>query len=189
VAVKATTVVTLAQAREWCLQDASDDTRDAILSLCADAASERLERETGRVFKRRTLTETVSADGVGRVLYLRRFPVVSVASVTIDGQLAAASSYAVDADAGRIFTADGAAFPGGVQNVVIVYDAGYDAASLPSDVVELALQLTARLFKMRSRGGSSFEQVSVGGNSFAVRDNLPTDMTRAIERLRDKRFG
>jgi hypothetical protein len=190
VAVKATTIVTLAQAREWCLQDAADASRDVWISLAADAASERLERETSRVFKRRTLTERADGDGVATVLYLRRFPVLAVSSLTVDGQLVDPTDrYVVDGAAGRVLLTRGAVFPAGVQNLVTVYDAGYEDADLPSDAVELALQLTARLFKMRTKGGSSFEQVTVGGNSFAVRDQLPTDMVKAMARMRDTRFG
>lgn len=188
-AVKPTTIVSLPLAREWCIQDATNTTRDASISLAADAASERIERDTSRVFKRRTLTETHSGDGVASTIYTNRFPILSVASITVDGIALDATFYVVDGARGRIRLLDGRRFSSGVENIALDYDAGYEDADLPSDVVELALQLTARIFKMRSKGGSTFETVNVGPNSFTVRDNLPSDFVKAIERLRDKRFG
>lgn len=188
-AVKPTTIVTLAQAREWCLQDAADGSRDAVVELAADAASERIERETSRVFKARTLTETYNADGTASVLYLRRFPVRLVLSLTINGATVTDDRFVLDGADGRLFLTSGGPFPRGVQHISVMYEAGYEDEDLPSDVVEMALQLTARLFKMRTKGGSMFQQVTIGGNSFAVRDELPKDMVKALERLRDKRFG
>ncbi len=58
-------------------------------------ASQAVEDYCGRRFARATLTEKVASKG-GQVLVLERYPVVSVTSVTYDGQEVGATEYACD---------------------------------------------------------------------------------------------
>jgi hypothetical protein len=186
--VKSTTLITLAQARAWVLNDAAEASADDVLVVCANAASERLERWTSRVYKSRAVSETFDGDGFASIQYLSRFPVISLTSFTIDAVTVDASRYALDALRGRLLLKDGA-FPSGVQNVAAGYTAGYADADLPVDAIEIALELCKRLYRLKTSGGGVFQQVNVGNSSFIVRDRIPDDMRDAINRLRDTRFG
>lgn len=186
--VKATTLVTLAQARLWCHGDAAETSSDALVALCADAASERLERWTSRVFKSRSRTELHVSDGGVGVCYLQRFPIVSVASLTVDDTAIAADRYTVDGARGRLLLPAGSLFSGG-SRIAVTYTAGYADADLPSDAIEIALELTKRYFRLKQSGGGVFQQVTVGNSSFIVRDRVPDDLRLAVEQLADKRFG
>lgn len=187
-AVKATTLVTIEQVRDWVLNDLADSSKDLVLTLIADAASERLERDTARIFRSRAVTDRHIGDGAGSVLYLKRYPIISITSFTTDGVAVDATRYYVDAERGRIVLKNGAVF-GDNADLAITYTAGYAAADLPSDAVEVCLHLCKRAYQLKTKGGQSFQSVSMGGHSFMMRDTLPSDIVKAIEKLSDKRFG
>lgn len=189
-ALKATTLVTIEQARQWVHSDPDASGEDTMLEICADAASERLERRTSRVFRLRTVSETHSGDGFGSVLYLSRFPIVSLTSLTVDGQALTADRYVVDHARGRVLLTGGGRFPAGAENVTVVYQAGYADEDLPSDAIELCLELTKRLYHLKTKGGQSFEVVTMGdGRSAVMRDDIPRDLRDAVDALKDTRFG
>lgn len=186
-AVKPTTIVTIEQARDWVLDDPADTARDSLLELLANAASERLERDTSRIFKSRACTDTARGQRGASALYLRFFPVISVASFAIDGVAVDSTFYQLDAQRGRLLMLNGRTLSDG--EITVTYTAGYADADLPSDAVELALSLTKRLYHLKTKGGQSFETASIGGHSFVIRDSLPKDWQESVKHLSDKRFG
>jgi len=187
--VKATTLVTIQQAREWVLNDAADASKDALLVLLADAASARLERETARVYRSRVVTgERSIGDGCASVLYLNRFPIISISAFTLDDVTVDSTHYYTDGPRGRIVFKNGYVLTDGGE-VVVSYTAGYANNDLPDDAVELCLHLVKRAYQLKTKGGQSFESVNLGGHSFMMRDSLPADLKKAIAELKDKRFG
>ncbi len=189
-ALRPNTILAIADARTWCHGDPADASADAKVEQSADSASERLETWTSRVYRARDLDEYYDGDGWSTVLYLRRFPVISVTTFTIDDAAVDATRYVLDRVQGRILLKLGFKYPNGQQNVHVVYRAGYETdAELPADALELARELCKRFYRLRTQGGGVFQTVNVGNSSFIVRDELPRDLKLAIEQLSDKRFG
>jgi hypothetical protein len=190
VALRSTTLLTLADARAWCHGDATESGRDAFVEQAADSASERFERMTSRIFRARNLDEYHDGDYFQPVIYLKRFPVISVTSFTIDGVEVASTAYAVDRPDGRIVLQPGYRLTAGAQNVRVQYRAGYETdAEIPADALECVREMTKRFYRLRTQGGGVFQTVNVGNSSFIVRDELPKDLVAAINQLGDKRFG
>lgn len=79
-----------------------------------------------------------------RVL-LRRRPIVGVVAVTNNGEAVAATSYRIDADAGMLVRIDDEFWAPGESAVQVHYGAGYDATTLPDDLVEAATQIAASM--------------------------------------------
>lgn len=91
------------------------DTDDLILEEMIDRASSAISKETRRVFGRETVTETLDGTGT-RLLGLTRTPIVSITSITEDGETVAGSEYSVeDADAGAVYRANGWGRSGGLR--------------------------------------------------------------------------
>lgn len=148
-----------------------DDTGDdADLLAKIAAAIDYVEAQTGRALVTRTVRE--SGQGwpeSGRAL-LAVSPVISVSSVTVDGQALAASAY--------FLAGDTLVIPGGVDaasKVVVEYLAGYGAspASAPADLRQAVLMVAAHW--LRSREG-----VTVEGDQ--VLTELPHSVTAILAR-------
>lgn len=100
----------------------SDEELRALITV-AQAAGEAY---TGRVFGRRTVTQTAS--GGRNAIALTSLPVLSVTAVTEDGNPLAADEYVTDLIAGVIYRADGGTWNhADPLTVAVTYVAGYTA--------------------------------------------------------------
>lgn len=107
-----------------------------------DQASEMISAYCRRVFPVQTYRETLRArSGLG-VIMLRRYPVVSIASIVENGETLAAADYELFAPIGSILRLDADAetrWPAG--KIVIQYQAGY--AEIPAPVRAACLSLAS----------------------------------------------
>lgn len=117
---------------------------------------------------------------------LSRLPVVSgsVAAVTDDGGLVAATDYYVDNEAGEVrLTGAGSYFTQGRQKVVVTYQAGY--ASVPGDLQLCGDAIGAWAFNQLPRAG--FESEKAGDYSVdvvpAAASMAETDLPPIVRRL------
>lgn len=182
-ALRATTIVTIEQARSWVHGNTTEASDDATLEVCTDAASEDLEQRTGRKFKSTTITGEIGNGRGTRVHYLRYAPVTSITSITVDG--VAPASYTLDGLQGRVVLPTTAVFPYGAL-ILVTYVCGY--GTIPAQAIEACLELTKRNYHLKTKGGQSFETVNVGGSTMVVRDRLPDDLMKKIAALKDTRW-
>lgn len=113
---------------------------DATISALIPRAEAAVLAHLSRVIEQGAVTETRDGTG-GMMLLLREWPVVSVATVKVDGQtipLAAALGQAGWAIAERTLILNGYRFTRGMRNVQIVYTAGYSAT--PGDIEQAVIE-------------------------------------------------
>lgn len=106
-----------------------DTSRDNLLGYKIAEATSDIEAHLGRVLCRAGLTQTMWGDpGCAEYLILDRYPVASIASVTIDDVAVASSEYRLDAKTGLLYRLDASGYPSvwtWCKSAVIVFTAGY----------------------------------------------------------------
>lgn len=118
-------------------------------------------------------------------LVLKNFPITSVESLTINGTPVPAivnpydNGYRFDADAIYLVGQKFPRFP--PKCIVVSYHAGYN--TIPGDIEDAAIRLTALRFKERSRIGMSTEGMAGQATSY-TRYDMPADITRALNPYR-----
>jgi Phage QLRG family, putative DNA packaging. len=132
--------------------DTTDDEelRGLILSACA------VVEDIVGVVAARTFTETAS--GGDRYVALERSPVISVTSVTVDGQVVDPGAYTVS-PSGLLAYRSGA-WPDGFRNVEVVYIAGRDVP--PANVVDATKELIR--INWRPQQGGNYSAFDGGGS-------------------------
>lgn len=148
--------------KPWLGLTATDVAHDAMLEQRANAVTEELERETGRIYVSRSITER--PDGLGRaVLALRGYPNVSIAAFTRDGEAVSSDDYVLDADAGLIWRKAGA-WDSAVGLYSVTYTAGYARASLPALVLQVGVDLLRARYLTWGNNADVFSyQAQAGG--------------------------
>lgn len=142
-------------------------TQDALITTLIGNASAFIERFCGRIFEQATYTETRNGNNASAI-FCRQTPIISVTSVTIDGiavpEAPDATSYGFVYDDHIVYLRGDApmrlpgvpssrgyprSFCRGVQNVVLVYEAGY--ATIPADLNQACVELIASKLAKRER--------------------------------------
>ena len=144
----------------------------------ADAATALIERYCDRVFAEQGYEERLPGNGTA-VLRLSAFPVISVASVKVNGE--DEEEYTLDAVRGWLYTKEGVwrdsftmariieltpvfrANP--TPNIVVEYRAGY--AEIPVDLQRAALMLAQTIHKQQHVNGALSSE-SIGDWSYSV---------------------
>jgi hypothetical protein len=160
----------------------ADDVADAYPELAgkADLAavisriSAAVETYCGRVFAQDSLAETHDGKNLPR-LWLRRPPIDSVTSVTINGEAldnTNSDAWGFNAETGELWRGQGrddlryaTTFPAGRQNVVVEYTGGY--AAVPGDVVEATLLAIKALYDRRAASGT-YSSEKIGDYSYTL---------------------
>jgi len=92
-------------------------------------------------------------------LALKNLPVTSIAALTDDGTLIAATDYYVEEKTGYVRLKDsGSFFTEGIQKAVITYTGGN--ASTPSDVIRAATMIAAAMFNAEGHAGFDTEKTA-----------------------------
>lgn len=149
--------------KPWLNFSAADVQHDAMLEVRANAVTEEIERETGRIYVSRSVAETL--DGPGHaLLWLRGYPVTAIGSLTVDGVAVSSDDYVLDADGGCLKRKSGN-WAKGIGNVAITYTAGYARAALPASVLTLGVELLRARYLAWSSNGDAFQSVQMGGTT------------------------
>jgi hypothetical protein len=163
---------------------------DTLLTRLISAWSARFRALTDRDISQQTYTETRDGSG-GRVagawgagggatrLLLRNYPVSSVTSVTVDGD--AIPKIVNAGDSGWVLKGDvvelvGYRFTPGIQNVVVVYVAGFETT--PLDVEQAVIEMVIWNYKARDRMGQNSK--SVGGEVISFSSKPWPDSAQAV---------
>jgi hypothetical protein len=181
----ATQLATLSQLKQF-IGNVPDPTDDELLTRLLDASAELIERSCSRVFGATIFSETRDGNGLDFMVFSNR-PVVSVGSLTINGQTVPQSAnYAsggwVLASAWKIALRGSYRFHEGIQNVSVIYTAGY--ATIPPDLTQACCLVAALAYKERDRMG--IDSKSVGGENISfTKDDLPPSVQAVIHNYRN----
>ena len=174
---------------------------DLFLAALISRASALCEKYCDRVLGQATYTDEEYDGRDSDSIWLKQYPVASVANVKIDGSLLAASDYVLYKDQGRIRKKSGN-FAGsnidsagvlsdarapGVRNVTVTYTAGY--ATIPLDLEQAVIELVKRKYQHRQKGDENIVSRTLPGGesvSYSVADLLPeTKMVLDMYRRRE----
>jgi hypothetical protein len=151
---------------------ATDTTRDTLLQLLAQAANKSILDVFGLTSSEITsYTDYVEVDDdTTPVLFTRRWPVVSVTSITEAGAVLAASEYRVRDDGEIKLRGSGRFWACGRDSVQIVYTAGWSI--VPDDLVWAATLIAVHAFNTAPKAGLQSERIGqyayeLGGASVA----------------------
>jgi hypothetical protein len=141
----------------------ADTSRDAELTLYVDYANAMLYDAFGGITDSAvtTYTDAISIDDSQQnSLWVRRYPLVSVTSLTQNGNVLASSAYSYT-DLGCIRMKDGLMyFPFGTTTVSVTYTAGFAAGTPALGELKIAcLTLAAYAVNVASRAGISSEKI------------------------------
>lgn len=145
--------------------------RGELLAAIGSSVQAAIEARTGRTFEAKDYTETYDGNG-RRTLFLRWDPIVSVTTVTVDSDVW--TDYAVRD--GSVTLKYGALFPCGVDNVEVVYRAGYETP--PEALVQAGVYWSAEIFKDRDRIGIS--SIGAGGQTSSYVRDVPPFVEKLI---------
>jgi hypothetical protein len=157
---------------------------DAVLSALITNASAFIESYCNRVFALSSYTESYNGTGGDR-LYSWRAPIVSVASLSVDGIAIQAAPNTQSP--GFVFDDDliylrGARFCKGVQNVTVSYTAGF--AAIPADVNQACIELVALKYAKRDRIDKSSETLGTQQTQAYAMADMPAQVKTALNNYR-----
>lgn len=192
---KATTLFSLDAIKAWVKITASDNDTDQILVQMADGVSEFVESRTGRIYVTRSIVEVRDGNDCS-TLYLRKYPVVSVASVTVQRstllpvETIPVGAWRVASERGAVWLLDSmliSIFTRGFQNVTVTYQAGYgaqDAVTLPQDIVEAAKEIVKLVWMEFGGNAIASSTMTFGATSITIRPDWPKQIKDTLANWR-----
>jgi uncharacterized phiE125 gp8 family phage protein len=161
----------------------SGATDDPVIESAIKSASVLISSIINRDIETQQYTATYDGSGNVRQV-LSFFPVTAISSLTVNGVAKAAatsfgsSGYRFD-DYSVILNNE--VFPKGIQNVTVVYTAGY--ASVPADLKQACVDLAAEVYRRRNRVGETSKAIAGGTTSYSVAD-IPPHVRTVINQYR-----
>lgn len=191
---------TLADLRIRLSFEAGDTTDDQMLYSIMRGVAARFDRFCNRTLIRNTSDATEYYNGDVRRLYLQRYPVISITSVTeaLDWDWTSATALTADDDY-HLVSAAGAlhrvatTWLSGVDSVRVIYQGGYAPAgailatgetALPIDIVEAALMQCMCNYKRRDDIGLSSASAMGGSISKFSSSELLPDVKDILQKYR-----
>jgi len=165
----------------------SNDNDQAILAELITACSEDIREEANRTFDVESYDEFYSgAGGNQRQLWTRQWPLVSVASLAIDGESIPQSPDGIQA--GYVFQAGGGKivlrhhhFRRGIDNIELQYSAGY--ATVPPDLNQACIKLV--MFRFKSDAWTGMKSKAMAGETTTFdTSHMPSDVLRVVQRYK-----
>jgi hypothetical protein len=152
-------LTTLPNVRAWL--NVSGNTDDALLSRLITSVSAATISYLSRGILTAIYTQTFNGNGRDRWTF-SQYPVTAVSSVSVNGStISAASSSTASGfvfDETTLYLRGGYRFCQGVQNVTVVYTAGY--AIVPTDVEQACIDWISLLYKSKSRIGEQSKVIA-----------------------------
>lgn len=161
-------------------------TDDTLIQRLVDAASRLVCDYVGTTFPTTPQSVTETRNGTGGVAFpLRSWPVLSVVSVTVDGQAIPPAPDSISPgwvwDGRRVVFLRGYAFNRGVQNCAVSLTWGWTA--IPEQATEAAVELAAWWYKRKDRP-DEVAKVLAGQNITYSQKAVPPSVQMILDQLR-----
>jgi hypothetical protein len=138
----------------------TDSANDTLLGNIIQRGSDAIARFCNMVFAQRTVQETLPGPG-GQLLKLKFSPVVTLTSITLDGETVDPDTYTLtEPEAGIVFCESYWAYTGHKYGYTATYTHGYNLPemdgtdTLPHDIQQAALELCKGMWLARQRDPS-----------------------------------
>lgn len=184
--VHSSTIVTLNDMKSFLGIPSTQTGKDTLLENLLDSYNDMIEDYLGVTCINSSYTEVYDGDGAD-TLFVKHYPIVSVTSLSIDGDIISSSDYKIYSKEGYIRYTEGV-FTKDFKNVSIIYTAGYGAsANDVSNVLKLALKTwVARVFKAEIVDFSQrFDESSLAHIKSQM---MPWDVKQMLEPYRCRRW-
>ncbi len=163
---------------------------DALIDAIIKRASDVIARHCRRVFAKETIEETFRPDQCHGELILSRYPVVSITSISENGNALVADDYELDKDKGFITRLHGSRpCYWSTWKTVVTYVAGYELpAKAPPALAQACIQLVKSYYVGADRD-PMLRSESVGDVSSAsfFDGDLPPDVRGLLTQFRNIR--
>ena len=155
---------------------------DSLLQRIISGASEWIRQETSRDFEAGNMTEVRSGTG-GRIMFVKRPPIISVSSVYVNGNSISVKSSNVANylnSEGYSFTGDhislfGFIFTRGLDNVQLTYMGGYN--SVPYDIEQACIETVGITYRELDHLG--FKSKTLSGETITFSEASLTERSKA----------
>jgi hypothetical protein len=180
------TLATLAQLKTHLNWKASDTTNDAKLTMFLNAGSAWVESYCERKFESASYTERSNGNAT-TMLTPRNWPITAVTELRISSDrdwasgLVPSTDYAITSDEMNIQYFNGL-FPIGLDNVRIIYTAGY--STIPNDLVMANLWASEWFYLHNNRGDSGRTTASKMGESVGILAEIPMMIKQMLQPYR-----
>lgn len=164
----------------------SGTTYDTLLSQYITAESLKIQNYCGGVLVSEVLSEQFRLTEEYDHLQLSRFPVSSIASVTVDDEVLDADEYECDLASGLLYCLSGDSVVGwGDDKITVVYTAGY--STIPEDLQEACTQMVKMSYSSQGRDPAlkAEEVPGVGRQEFWV-GSVDDGMASSVDLILDK---
>ena len=178
-------LTTLADVKEYLDIEADDNAYDSLIQRLITASSSQVETYCNRVFETQDYSESYDGNA-SDILFMNNTPIVSVTSLSIEGEGLDPDEFKVYDDYVRLVSG---LFTPGQLNVSVQYSAGYydpQTESPPADVEDACIQLVDFKFNLRGAEGLDERGVFCGGGHSALGCDNPRQVPapQARRRLR-----
>lgn len=197
-------LTTIAAVKDYLRISLADTSQDASFERTIKAVSDFIEGYCGRHFEKATYTEKYRGNGRQKLL-LNQYPIISVASVTVNDGLLDASEYEILAEEGTLYreslwpwsgySAGLVGEPvGSRRNIQVQYTAGYilpkddgtgtppAVRNLPYDLEDACIELVAIRHEMR--GSEHMKQETIGPLTSEFIQGIPDHIIKVLNRYR-----
>ncbi len=205
-------LVTLDAAKRFLGQSTANSSHDSRIRDQIDQVSHLFNSLTGRLLKKRTLTEYYDGEG-GRTLLLRQYPIRSTSTGITVHVVSERTNYATDTDfstAARVSSSDvdvrakaglvrikGTSFWRGTANVKVVYEAGYDTTGastgserMPLDLEGAVLETIMYRWERQKQHRLGIQSISHDDGSATFSDfEMPLSAARVVNAYRSRENG
>lgn len=180
------TLVTIEEVKAYLGIADTDTASDKLLQNLSVGVSAWVERYCDRQFKSDTYTEQHDGCGLSEI-QVDQYPIISVTSVHDDSErgfgadtLIATTDYVFYANTGTI-RLDGGIFTKGIQNLKVIYDAGY--AKIPTDLAHAVVSLIADRFRNKEHQG--VQSMAIGSYKVTyTNEEIPGEIRSILDSYR-----
>ncbi|MBI5118824.1 phage gp6-like head-tail connector protein [Candidatus Poribacteria bacterium] len=180
-------LTTLADVKEYLDIGADEIKFDSLLGRLIAASSRQIEGHCGRTLEIKSYGETYDGNA-SDILFLDNTPIISVASLEIDGEAVQPEDFKVYDDYVRL---PSRLFTPGELNVAVTYSAGlFDAGAgaPPADLVDACIQLVAFKFNLRGAEGLTDRRANQTAEKF-VGEAIPLSVAIILDKYRRVKVG
>ena len=191
-------LLSASEAVEWVGSTGSSDLWYRIYD-CVNQAAARMNHETGRLLKNRSITEFYDGDG-STWLMLNQYPLSSTTIVITkdgDGTRGFTTTYQMtttdircDTDIG-VLSVVGDVFDSGYRNIKVAYSAGYSSSGSNSTPLVSAQKDYVQLLwnRQNNRGSIGVRSESAESGSRTYETDLPWSVLKVLQGYKDRRYA